>query len=123
MWLEQSDVLTEEEYKNKKAEIVQEIEHLQNKIIDLTENAKRRFELVENSLKFTQNCVERFEKGSDEDRQQIMRIIGGSDLTLKDGKLNFIPVKPYYFIYKKPLVGAQSSNWRAVWDSNPRPIA
>lgn len=105
-----SSGMTEDEYKSKKKEMAENKELKQERLEDLEYRSKHWFELAEKTFNFAKNCLDRFENGSADERHEIIRVIGGSNLTLKDGKLNFIPVKPYYFIYKKPLLGASPSN-------------
>ena len=110
LYLSPQSGMAEEDYQAKKKELAVEKEKAQERLDDLEYRSKHWFELAENTFDFAKNCLERFENGTPEVRHKILRIIGGSNLTLRDGKLNFIPVKPYYFIYKKPLLGTLCTN-------------
>lgn len=100
LFISSETVISESEYKERKQELAIEKEKLTERLDALEYKSKSWFELAEKSLNFAANCLERFENADAHGKHQILRTIGGSNLSLKDGKLSFEPVMPFFLLQK-----------------------
>lgn len=106
-YLEDAGILTKEDYLNRKSELEREQKEIKAKIDSIENRTDTWFELAEKTFDFAKNCLYWYQRGDAKTRHTILQTIGGSNLVLNDGKLDFIPVKPFYFIYKNaPILEA-----------------
>ncbi len=142
--LRMNNEITEEEYKTQKAKLMQEKQKYHELLNDTNERQNKWLELTEKTFNFC--CYARywFAKGDPRTKREILATLG-SNLTLKDKKLNIQASEPFMIIEqglqqvpeakamfeptifgegkrKKEPVGSLNPRWLRGWDSNPRPI-
>ena len=93
-----SELLTDEQYTEKKAELEAEIKGLKSQMRSTENRAENWLETAELAFDFATNAHKAFVNGSLETKKQILLALG-SNQTLKDGKLTveaspwLIPIK------------------------------
>ena len=92
-------LISDEEYAKKKAELVREKARLEEAIERLKKQENRWLEAIEKTFDFACHARYWFRNGTPEEKTQILRSIG-SNLTLKDGKLEIELKKPFRWLSK-----------------------
>ena len=92
-------LISDEEYAKKKAELMREKARLEEEMEKLKSQGDRWLETVEKTFDFACHARYWFKSGSPEEKTQILRSIG-SNLTLKDGKLEIELKKPFKWFSK-----------------------
>ena len=112
------ELIDDDEYLSQKKELVGEINNFKTKMNGTEDRAKGWLELTEKAFVFAYYAGYWFEHGSKQQKREIAQAIG-LNFILEGKKLTFQIQKPFQIIMKRP----NNFNWRARWDSNPRPIA
>jgi len=92
-------LISDEEYAKKKAELVREKARLEEAMERLKKQENRWLEAIEKTFDFACHARYWFRNGTPEEKTQILRSIG-SNLTLKDGKLEIELKKPFRWLSK-----------------------
>ncbi len=91
--------LTEEEFKNKKRELIKEKDNFQKLLKDTDNRVDDWLDKAEEMFKFAETAKYRFENGTLEDRKNVLSILG-SNLFLKNNILSIQVQKPLLLIQK-----------------------
>jgi site-specific DNA recombinase len=95
------DSLSEEEFKNHKKAVISERNEAQIQLKKLDDRQDEWIDLTKKTFDFCQVAKEKFEKGTDREKRNILICIG-SKLVLKDGKLD-IKAKKVFQVLKKSV--------------------
>jgi hypothetical protein len=91
------NLISDEEFENKRVELIKKRDGLNERRLDVEQGADRWFELVERTLRFAHAVRDRFRNGSIEDKRIILETVS-SNLLLKDKTLTFEPVEPFCYL-------------------------
>lgn len=100
VYLDDPNIMTRDEYMAKKQELEDQESRLQEQLQGIQYRMRHWFEEVEERLEFARTCAEAYRNGSAKVRRNIVARIGGSNLKLEFGELDFVPVNEYKSIYK-----------------------
>ena len=92
-------MLSDQEYAKRKASLVEEKIRLEELLNDTGHRVNNWLDIAEKTFGFACNARNKFAEGSNEEKGQILQIIG-SNLTLKDKKLCIQPSKTLALIEK-----------------------
>ncbi|OGD56937.1 hypothetical protein A2V71_02965 [Candidatus Berkelbacteria bacterium RBG_13_40_8] len=109
------DLITEEEYVERREKLKIEQSIINEKLGDTDHTAKNWLELMEDLYNFCHQVVYWFNNGTLDDKKIILRAIG-SNLMLKDKILYFEPRD----VFVEVAHGVKTNDWQRVRDSNPR---
>jgi site-specific DNA recombinase len=138
------DLLTDDEYVQKRDVIKKEIKKLKQNLDHTETRAEEWLKLTEQTFDFATYARIHFQNGDLQTKKQIMMALG-SNSTIKEGKLSiepnpwFIPIKNAYPALEKRYLALEPTentmdkrktkaiddlrvSWLQGWDSNPRPI-
>ena len=87
------ELISDEEYLQKRNELQGELESLKLKLADTEDRAANWFELAEKTLIFANKAKESFDNGTDEERREIFAALG-SNFILKDKTISIKLQKP-----------------------------
>ncbi len=110
------ELISDDEFKRTKEQLLTEQSNLKEKLGDTENRAQNWLELAEKTFDFACNARYTFQNGSLQDKKMILQTISGSNLTLRDRKIIFEPVKP--FISFK--TSSDISTWQGWRESDPR---
>ncbi len=91
------NLISDEEFEEKRRELLKERALLNERRSNTEQNADHWFEQVERSLLFAQAVRKRFRSGSIDQKRIILETVG-SNLLLKDKNLLFEPVEPFSYL-------------------------
>lgn len=94
-----SETISEEEFARKRIEATKEKTRLSELLIDTDNRVDKWLDKAEEVFNFAKTAKIRFENGSNEDKREILHNLG-SNLLLKDGKLNLSIEAPLILIEK-----------------------
>ncbi|MCD6318713.1 recombinase family protein [Candidatus Aerophobetes bacterium] len=94
-----NDEVSEEEFRKKKKELLEEKVKLQELLNDSDNRVTKWIDKAETVFNFARDAKKKFEKGSLEEKRQILSALG-SNLFLKDKKLRITVEKPFLLIEK-----------------------
>jgi len=94
-----NDEISKEEFLEKKSELLEEKVKLQELLNDTDNRVKKWVDKAETIFNFARDAKKKFEKGSLEEKKQILSALG-SNLLLKDKKLSISIQKPLLLIEK-----------------------
>lgn len=100
VYLEDQTVMTKDEYHRRLALLDTEEAKLVERLADRDYQRNRWFEIAEKTLDFANASLQTWKFGNPKERREILRVVGGSNLILKDKVLQFQPVAPYIFLQK-----------------------
>jgi len=100
--------ISEEEFRNKRSELVKEKESLFSEIDGLKECSNDWFDRVEKIFSFTESAQKSFEEGSDQEKRELLSLLG-SNLYLKDKKLTIEVKEPFIYIQKMSSILSSQS--------------
>lgn len=106
--------VTEDEYKERRKELLSEQGKINEKISDADTGAKNWLELMEDLYNFCRHVRYWFNNGTLEDKKIILRTIG-SNLLLKDKILYFEPRN----VFVEVAHGVKNNDWQRGRESNP----
>lgn len=95
------ELLSDEEFKSQKNEIVKQKKSLQKSFEGLDDRQTQWVDIAEKTFHFCQIAGEKFENGSLQEKRVILGCIG-SKIILKDGKLSIRPKKVFRVISEPP---------------------
>lgn len=101
VYLNDPDIMGKEEYVSRNSILASEEEKWNEQIDGIDFRRNNWLELAPKTLHFAQDSLKEWQTGDAMTRKRIIKTIGGSNLLIKDGKLEFIPVKPYFLMYEK----------------------
>ena len=107
--LKLSDAISDEEFTQKKQELTEEKNHTQEQLSKLNTHIDKWTDLTSKTFDFAATAVDRFKNGDNSERKTILKAIG-SNLTLKDKKLEFQARTPFLMIQQK-LDEINSPKW------------
>ncbi len=110
VYLESERLIDKESYLAKKAEYTREKKDIKSEISKIDQRTDTWFELAEKTFDFAKSCLYRYKTGNAKDKHTILRTIGGSNLLLNEGKLEFQVQKPFYFFYELSELSSTCSN-------------
>lgn len=110
------ELISNEEFKRSKEQLITEQSNIKEKLGDTEQRAENWLELAEKTFDFACNARNSFQIGTLQDKKMILQTISGSNLTLRDRKIIFEPVKPFSSF----KTSADISTWQGWRESNPR---
>lgn len=137
------DELNEQEYLEKKADLMKQKEQFKELLNDTDNRQNQSLQKAEQVFTFAKKASFDFENGTLQKKREILHTLG-SNLTLKDGKLNIDAYKPFVILRdglaeinnnsdtlepkNHPIQKGRTKSfdtvrplWLGRWGSNPRP--
>ena len=102
------ELISDEEYIERKKELLKEKMQLQEQITAGEQNSLAWLERCEEFFDFAANCKKKWVSGTQDDRKFIFTTIFGSNSILEDGKLLTVAKKPFF----ETAILQNSSTWR-----------
>lgn len=103
------EMVSEEEYLQKRQELQRELASLKLKLADTENRAAERLELAEQVFIFANVAKKKFDGGSEQDRREIFSALG-SNFILKGGVLLLTLQKPFEFLQSANAKNEQSQH-------------
>lgn len=114
--LKLSDAISDEEFSQKKQELTDEKNRSQEQLSKLNTHIDEWTDLTAKTFDFASTAVDKFKNGNINERKTILKAIG-SNLTLKDKKLDFQARTPFLMIQQK-LNEINSPRWLEPKENN-----
>ena len=103
-------LLSDEEYAKRKAELLKEKVRLEEMMRDYNQRVNKWLDIAEKTFDFACHALYWFKNGTSEEKTQILQALG-SNLILRDKKLQIELKKPFYWLAGVQC-GLKSENWR-----------
>lgn len=100
VYLDDPTIMSKEQYQTKKKELEDQARRFREYVEAVGDQSKSWLELTKERLEFARDALKEFQLNDARMRHHIVKTIGGSNLRLTDGELDFEPVRPYIHLYK-----------------------
>jgi DNA invertase Pin-like site-specific DNA recombinase len=100
VYLNDPEIMGKDEYLSRNINLGAEEEKWKEQLEGVDFRRNNWLELAAQTLHFAQDSLKDWQTGDATTKKRIIKTIGGSNLKIKDGNLEFIPEKPYFILYE-----------------------